>query len=245
MIEMARCLLKEKELPLYFWGEAIRHAIYLLNRLPTRAVEGVTPYEAWSSTKPIIDHLRVFGCLAHMRVPNAGLKKLDNRSKKVIYLGKEPGSKAHRVFDPKTKSVCVTRDLVFEEEKSWDWSQEAVTQARDSNNFLVLTTDLFSENGATDGTAESASTGDQNTLENNSISSGSSNSLSELSASSAETESHPRQVGLLSDVYNDTEPIELAEEELMVMGIGEPVNYKASSKRRKMEKSNETGNRSS
>lgn len=46
IIEMARCLLKEKELPLYFWGEALRHLIYLLNRLSTRAVEGVTPYEA-------------------------------------------------------------------------------------------------------------------------------------------------------------------------------------------------------
>ncbi|XP_074374073.1 uncharacterized protein LOC141714453 [Apium graveolens] len=45
MIEMAHSLLKEKELPLYIWGEAIRHTIYLLNRLTTRAVMGVTPYE--------------------------------------------------------------------------------------------------------------------------------------------------------------------------------------------------------
>ncbi|XP_074338190.1 uncharacterized protein LOC141676044 [Apium graveolens] len=43
MIEIACSLLKEKELPIYFWGEAIRHSIYLLNRLPTRAIAGVTP----------------------------------------------------------------------------------------------------------------------------------------------------------------------------------------------------------
>lgn len=102
MIEMARSLLKEKELPLCFWGEAIRHAIYLLNRFPTRAVEGKTPYEVWSSTKPSLDHICIFGCLAHMRLPNVGLKKLDNQSKEVVYLGKEPGSKAHRMYDPKS-----------------------------------------------------------------------------------------------------------------------------------------------
>lgn len=60
MIEMARSLLKEKDLPAYLWGEATRHSIYLLNRLPTRAITGVTPYEAWTGTKPHLEHVRVF-----------------------------------------------------------------------------------------------------------------------------------------------------------------------------------------
>lgn len=67
------------KMPNYFWEEAIRHATYLLNRLPTSAVTEITPFEAWSGKKPHMKHLRVFGCVAHMKVPHVHIKKLDNR----------------------------------------------------------------------------------------------------------------------------------------------------------------------
>lgn len=60
VVEMARSLLKERKMPLKFWGEAVRHAIYILNRVPTRALTGLTPYEAWSGKKPHIDHIKEF-----------------------------------------------------------------------------------------------------------------------------------------------------------------------------------------
>lgn len=78
VVEMARSFLKEKQLPLMLWGEAIRHSIYVLNRLPTRSVSGMTPYEAWCGNKPNIGHIRVFGCLAHMKLPSIQTTKLDD-----------------------------------------------------------------------------------------------------------------------------------------------------------------------
>lgn len=59
-----------------------------------------------------------------MKIPAFNLKKLDNRSKVVVYLGKEAGMKAFRSYDPETKTICVSRDVVFEEGKAWDWSEE-------------------------------------------------------------------------------------------------------------------------
>lgn len=112
MIGMARSLLKEMHMSGQFWGEVVRHAIYLLNRLPTRDVFGITPYEAWSGLKP---HVCVFGCVAHMRIPNKNLRKLDDRSKIVVHLAKEPGTKAYKLYDPVNKVVHVSRDVVFEE----------------------------------------------------------------------------------------------------------------------------------
>jgi hypothetical protein len=38
-------------------------AVYILNRSPTKALNGRTPYEAWHGRKPTVSHLRVFGCL--------------------------------------------------------------------------------------------------------------------------------------------------------------------------------------
>lgn len=87
-------------MPPLLWGEAVRHAVYVLNRLPTRALSNQTPYEAWMGSKRNLGHSRVFGCLAHMKVAGAHIKKLDDRSIQVINLGSEPGTKAYRLFDP-------------------------------------------------------------------------------------------------------------------------------------------------
>jgi hypothetical protein len=57
----------------------------------------------------------MFGCIAHIKVTMPNLKKLDDRSKRTIFIGYEPGSKAYRVYDPMTRRMHVSRDLVFEE----------------------------------------------------------------------------------------------------------------------------------
>lgn len=121
MVSMMRSFLKEKEMPSIFWREALRPSIYVLNRLPTRGLTGGTPYEAWTKEKPCINHIRIFGCLTHMKISAVHVSKLDDRSKTMVYLGKEPGSKAHRLYDPNTRTLHVSCDVVFEEKKSWDW----------------------------------------------------------------------------------------------------------------------------
>ncbi|KAL8116648.1 hypothetical protein AgCh_022990 [Apium graveolens] len=69
-----------------------------------------------------------------MKIPNTQLRKLDDRSKPVINLGKEPGTKAYRLYDPESKQLHVSRDVVFEEKKVWPWEkqQEEVTVAQQS-----------------------------------------------------------------------------------------------------------------
>lgn len=51
-----------------------------------------------------------------MKVLEVHTRKLDDRSKMVVY-SKEPGTKAHRLFDPKTGRLSVSRDVLFEENK--------------------------------------------------------------------------------------------------------------------------------
>ncbi|CAL9004184.1 unnamed protein product, partial [Prunus brigantina] len=90
-------------------------------RCPTLAVKDVTPEETWSGVKPSIDHFRVFGCIAHVHVPEERRTKLDNRSITCVLLGVSEESKGYRLFDPVAKRVVVSRDVIFEEEKQWDW----------------------------------------------------------------------------------------------------------------------------
>ena len=66
-------------MPAVFWGEAVVSAVYILNRSPTKALDGRTPYEAWHGRKPAVSHLRVFGCLAFTK-DLSHISKLDDRS---------------------------------------------------------------------------------------------------------------------------------------------------------------------
>jgi hypothetical protein len=73
-------------------------------------------YEVWHGTKPIVSHLRTFGCVAHVKQGNKRLTKLEDRSTQMVFIGYESGSKAWRFYNPSTKRVHVSRDVVFEED---------------------------------------------------------------------------------------------------------------------------------
>lgn len=122
VIEMARCMLKSKDVPAEFWGEAVSTAVYILNRSHTKCLNGVTPFEMWYGRKPSVKHLRVFGCLAHVKVNTPAIRKLSDRSVQMILLGYEDGTKGYRVYDPIEKKLHVSRDVIFEEGKGWNWS---------------------------------------------------------------------------------------------------------------------------
>ena len=71
MMNMVRSMLSNKRIPKSFWLEAVNWSIYVQNRCPTLAVKDITPGEAWSGVKPSVEHFRVFGCIAHVHVPEA------------------------------------------------------------------------------------------------------------------------------------------------------------------------------
>ncbi|CAA6674417.1 unnamed protein product [Spirodela intermedia] len=114
-----------KGAPGWFWGEAVATAVYILNRCPTKSMDGMTPFEVWHGKKPAVHHLKVFGCIAYVLNMTPHLKKLEDRGRKMIFIGYECGSKAYCAYDPTTRRVHVTRDVVFDENAQWDWSSGA------------------------------------------------------------------------------------------------------------------------
>ena len=123
LMEMARSILKHMHMPNCFWGEAVRHATYLINRIATRSLDNKTPYEVYRGRKPNLSHLRIFGCIGYAKTEKAGLKKLDDRSRMLVHLGTEPGSKAYRMLNPETRKIIVSRDVIFDESKGWNWNE--------------------------------------------------------------------------------------------------------------------------
>eukprot|EP00253_Pinus_taeda_P022311 PITA_22311 len=77
LMERARSMLSGARLGQEFWAEAVDTACYLVNRLPSSALEDKTPQEVWTGKKPSLSHLRVFGCDAYVNVPKENRTKFD------------------------------------------------------------------------------------------------------------------------------------------------------------------------
>ncbi|CAI7833165.1 unnamed protein product [Closterium sp. NIES-54] len=77
IIECGRTIFVDSDLPLRFWPLAIRHATVIKNRVLTHVGgQHWVPMEKWSGKKPLVDMLRVFGCMGLMHVPKEKRDKL-------------------------------------------------------------------------------------------------------------------------------------------------------------------------
>lgn len=111
IMERARAMLYEAEVAKELWGEAVLVSTYLINRSPKNDMT-VTPYEAWTSRKPNLDNIAIFGCVAFAKRNNY-LKKLDERSKEFIFVGYN--SHGYRLWDPEMRKIVTSRDVIFRE----------------------------------------------------------------------------------------------------------------------------------
>ncbi|CAL2237292.1 unnamed protein product [Prunus armeniaca] len=121
VVEMAKSMLHEKGVPYEFWAEAVNTAVYLLNRCPTKALNKITPFEAYTGRKPGIAHLKIFGSPCHVLIPSALRHKLEENSHKCIFVGYGLCEKGYRLFDPSTRKIILSRDLQFDENGLWKW----------------------------------------------------------------------------------------------------------------------------
>ncbi|KAL4341003.1 hypothetical protein GQ457_08G035090 [Hibiscus cannabinus] len=160
VLEMARCMLFEKHIPKLFWAEAIATTVYLLNRLATKAVDGKTPFEAWSGSKPSVKHLRVFGSICYSHISASMRSKLDERAWRGIFVGYSSQSKGYRIYNLERKMIVVSIDVIFYEDSYWNWEKNDVQKhdLRSIPEELVIskdaanreTSDWFDVTGTTD-----------------------------------------------------------------------------------------------
>lgn len=57
-----------------YWPEALEHATYLHNVMPTAGLPGgISPFEAWTGEKPNLENLRPFGCRLYYSIDGGAL----------------------------------------------------------------------------------------------------------------------------------------------------------------------------
>ena len=115
LMEKACVIVTHAGLKKSFWAEAVATPNYLKNRMPTKTLGKKTPYELWYERKPDISHLKGFGCIAHVHVPDVHRRKFDDKSEKMRFMGYSKGGRGYRLLNEETMQVTYRRDVRFDE----------------------------------------------------------------------------------------------------------------------------------
>ncbi|KAL0368210.1 UNVERIFIED_CONTAM: Retrovirus-related Pol polyprotein from transposon TNT 1-94 [Sesamum calycinum] len=113
--DMLRSMVSNSTLPESLWGEAPKTAVYILNRVPTKATNK-TPYELWTGNKPSLKHLHIWGCPAEARPYRPNEKKLDSRSVSCYFVGYSERSRGYKFYSPTTKLIFESGNARFFED---------------------------------------------------------------------------------------------------------------------------------
>ena len=129
LIDMARTMLIAAKLGTEYWAEAIYTAAHIHNRRTTKRRKHVTPQELWTGTAPSISHLRVFGCPAYVLQEKGKRNKFEPKSLPYIFLGYVEGTSTYRLYNPATKRLITSRDVIFDEQGTDKLAEAPATTA--------------------------------------------------------------------------------------------------------------------
>ncbi len=109
-----RCLLYSAGLGSEYWSYALRHAVYLKNRLPHTSLNNTTPFELINGFKPDLSKLKVFGARVQIRNTGDRHMKLDRISEQGTFMTYKGTDKVMYVVNTQGKE-WITAQIVFDE----------------------------------------------------------------------------------------------------------------------------------
>ena len=90
-----------------------------MNRCTTSVAHKLTPHKKYYGKKPDLSHVRIFGSIAYVNIPDEKWQKLDPKLEKCILVGYSLRQKGYKLLNPSTQKVRISRDVVFEGSTSW------------------------------------------------------------------------------------------------------------------------------
>lgn len=95
--------------------------------------------------------------MCYAKTDAAGRKKLDDRSRALVHLGTEPGTKAYRLLDTTSKRIVVSQDVCFLEEKEWSWDKKVNDETEEFSVMIKVSNDDLIVAGETTNETSTAS----------------------------------------------------------------------------------------
>ncbi|GJV61413.1 putative ribonuclease H-like domain-containing protein [Tanacetum coccineum] len=143
LIEAARTMIADSELPTTFWAEAVNTACYVQNRVLVVKPHNKTSYELFHGRTPTLSFIRPFGCPVTILNTIDHLGKFNGKADEGFFVGYSLNSKAFRVFNSRTRIVeetCIlgTQSNSFAGTKASDNAGQARKETKPVKNYILL-----------------------------------------------------------------------------------------------------------
>lgn len=137
IVERTVALLQSERLPVGLWANIMETVVYLKNRSPSSSTPKSTPFGVLFGRKPNLSHLRVVGSAGWVLVhKKKRASKLDARAYLCCMIGYSTTQKAYKLWNPKTKTMVISRDVIFDESISWNQQARFSPLPEDLNRLL-------------------------------------------------------------------------------------------------------------
>lgn len=113
ILNMARSLAFQANLPINLWTFSTQHAIHIINRLPTPFLKFKIPYELFHKEPSSIIHSKVFGYLCYVSSLLAHRTKFDTRARKAMFLSFKDNTKGYILYNLNSHNIFVSRNVIF------------------------------------------------------------------------------------------------------------------------------------
>jgi len=113
LLDVVRTLLLESSVPSMFWVEALKTATYLINRLPSQALQMESPFFHLFSKQPNYDNLCIFSYVCFVHLPFHERYKLSAQSVRCAFLGYNLCQKGFVCYDPTLRPTCIYRNVIL------------------------------------------------------------------------------------------------------------------------------------
>jgi hypothetical protein len=90
----------DKSMSHHYWAGAVATVVYIMNRTPIAAMHGMTLEEKYSGRKLDLSHLKMFGCITYIYLPDELWIKLDSKAEKCVFIGYSLEQKRYRCYKP-------------------------------------------------------------------------------------------------------------------------------------------------
>ena len=107
LLNVARDLYFQSEVPIQFWDKCVATIAYLINRVSSPLLNHKSPYQVLFGSRLDYDSLRTFGCLAFAAtLPSTG-NKFSPKVVPSMFVGYPRGYKEYKLYNMEAKQLYI------------------------------------------------------------------------------------------------------------------------------------------
>jgi hypothetical protein len=132
LVPMAQSMIRQAALSKSYWALAMAAAVHVCNRMDSGGSVGV-PFTMATGRRADSSSMRVFGCPPYVHVDKSQRRKLYDRAWKGVFVGYASESPAWLVYNPATRRVVSSRDMVLDEATVLSMGENNMEQRNDDD----------------------------------------------------------------------------------------------------------------